>query len=509
MSAVRKLITITCRECKKENCSVLEGSKLCDDCEEKISCPVCMQRYTKVKRREIECPMCTKKVCLACIKQVMLDSGKTECMNCHKEFTTTFICEIASTTFFRTMFKIKQEKLFEMNKLLLPRTQERLDKQKQFNAYSRELCDAREKLYDTRIKLDQNSKKLQREKEARKKLRAKKGNTTNLCERIHRRIEDIKFFQSKINSLRRKCAELDRKMSELNISRVDAKEKEVPKYIMNCPSDDCRGFINIEGKCGLCNTKICLECREPENEHEEHKCDPDAVKTVKLLRKDTKPCPKCTVPIHKIDGCSQMWCVVCHIAFDWITGKIETGRIHNPHFYQFQRQQNGGVAPRVPGDNPCGIVEGRMPEIILVQSMFDDEIDYKIVDNIFATVLGLMRQNQHIYSQAQDDFSTATSEGLRTQYLLNKIDEKKWLAQFKRYHKQAEMNYEMNQIITMFTDTSIDITNRFIRREIEYYFATMNRLREYFNESMKTISKQYKLMALNIDSQWRFKRHKY
>jgi hypothetical protein len=34
-----------------------------------------------------------------------------------------------------------------------------------------------------------------------------------------------------------------------------------------------------------------------------------------------------------------MWCVVCRTAFSWNTGLIEDGHIHNPHYYQFLREQ--------------------------------------------------------------------------------------------------------------------------------------------------------------------------
>jgi len=49
-----------------------------------------------------------------------------------------------------------------------------------------------------------------------------------------------------------------------------------------------------------------------------------------------------------------MFCTACNdCAFDWVTGRIETV-IHNPHYYEFQRQLHGGQAPRVPGDILCG-----------------------------------------------------------------------------------------------------------------------------------------------------------
>ena len=55
----------------------------------------------------------------------------------------------------------------------------------------------------------------------------------------------------------------------------------------------------------------------------------------------------------KISGCHQMWCTECHATWDWKSGKIVTGIIHNPHYFQYMNQHGGGM-PRQPGDVPCG-----------------------------------------------------------------------------------------------------------------------------------------------------------
>ena len=51
-----------------------------------------------------------------------------------------------------------------------------------------------------------------------------------------------------------------------------------------------------------------------------------------------------------------MWCTECKVAFNWNSGKIiYGGQIHNPHYYQYMRDQNNGInAPRNPGDVLCG-----------------------------------------------------------------------------------------------------------------------------------------------------------
>ena len=47
-----------------------------------------------------------------------------------------------------------------------------------------------------------------------------------------------------------------------------------------------------------------------------------------------------------VRNCDQMYCMQCHTAWDWITQTIETGRIHNPHYYEWLRTQNNGEIPK-------------------------------------------------------------------------------------------------------------------------------------------------------------------
>jgi hypothetical protein len=93
-----------------------------------------------------------------------------------------------------------------------------------------------------------------------------------------------------------------------------------------------------------------------EKNDETHVCKKEDVDTVSMIRKETRPCPKCGIRISKIDGCDQMWCTAenCGTAFSWNTGKLINGIIHNPHYYEWMRRNNNGTAPRNPGDMPCG-----------------------------------------------------------------------------------------------------------------------------------------------------------
>jgi hypothetical protein len=113
------------------------------------------------------------------------------------------------------------------------------------------------------------------------------------------------------------------------------------KFIMSCPLDSCRGFLSTQYKCGTCQKNICSDCLVLKTD--EHVCLESDKLTADMIKKETKPCPKCGTRIYKIDGCDQMYCTAqlngqaCSTAFSWKTGKIETGIIHNPHFYETQR----------------------------------------------------------------------------------------------------------------------------------------------------------------------------
>ena len=76
-----------------------------------------------------------------------------------------------------------------------------------------------------------------------------------------------------------------------------------------CEQDGCRGFLNRQGKCGVCNTWVCAKCHKVKAAHHDpdHECNEDDVKTVALLTKETKPCPGCGINTQRISGCSQMW----------------------------------------------------------------------------------------------------------------------------------------------------------------------------------------------------------
>jgi hypothetical protein len=123
--------------------------------------------------------------------------------------------------------------------------------------------------------------------------------------------ERIQEHYAKLAQLRTTLHETERTLRALN-NGVNTRGNTFRSVVIRgCPKPECRGFIQKDWTCGLCQTHICNKCHdilpkaaaEGEEPVPEHECKPDDVETATLIMKQTHPCPKCSVPIYKIDGC--------------------------------------------------------------------------------------------------------------------------------------------------------------------------------------------------------------
>jgi hypothetical protein len=164
-----------------------------------------------------------------------------------------------------------------------------------------------------------------------------------------------------------------------------------PIYHVPCPQESCNGFLSKKGLCHICETQVCSKCQiiieipvKDNNGKQfgskaiknvrkkainEHICKKEDIETVKSLKTETMGCPRCRARIYKIQGCDQMYCTVCEkngniTVFSWKTGKIDNGRIHNPHYIEYLRRQDKNT--REVGDVYCG----GLPNIISVINKF-------------------------------------------------------------------------------------------------------------------------------------------
>jgi len=243
----------------------------------------------------------------------------------------------------------------------------------------------------------------------------------------------IKEIDSKIKELNRQLDYFKitkgEKFRKINNLRNGVSNSEKKKFIMPCPHEGCRGFLSQQYKCEICKLFTCPTCHEiiGHNKTDEHVCNPTSVQSAELIKKDTKPCPNCGIRIFKISGCDQMWCTECEVTFSWNTGSILTNvHVHNPHFYERQRQLNNGIIPRAPHDVLCGGLcsyQILRTHIIFNIPSFRESGQKGLVENLTKKItewhrfVGHITNNDLFYTRQRID-NLNNNEQLRIEYIM-------------------------------------------------------------------------------------------
>jgi len=272
-------------------------------------------------------------------------------------------------------------------------------------------------------------------------------------------------------------------------------------FIQKCPTNECEGFLNQQWKCDLCDTKFCKDCHEPKAET--HACDMELVESIKAIRKEAKPCPKCASQISKIDGCDQMWCTQCKTAFSWNTGRIETHVIHNPHYFQWMRV-NGGM-PRAPGDMPpnlCGdyALQGRLNELRLI--VVDGHSITAGVDNLmrylrFFLHIRMTEMNSYRHTIQMNERDEWRRQ-LRVQRMVREITDEQWKTTLQRKEKESLKVRDKLQLLEMYTTAGMDILAQVIpntpdeaAKQVYAIQEQLNTLYEYTKKTADKMSSVY------------------
>lgn len=436
-------------------------------------CNVCCVSYNKSSRAQVKCCFedCDFDACKSCVRKYLLSTTKDpHCMNCKKAWNQDFMTMNLNRSFIAQEYK-----------------QARMDV----------LLDAE------MSKMPQTMEAAQREKktiEKRKEMHGIENQIYTLNEQIKQLVEAKAVIRMDIYNLH-------------NNSEKNASEKR--KFIMPCPGNDCRGFLNTQYKCEMCNMHTCSKCLVliGPNKNVEHVCNEDMVKSAELIKKETKPCPACGTRISKISGCNQMWCTNCHIAFSWTSGVIDNGPVHNPHFYEFQKTTHGGVAPRNPGDIVCG----GMCNYMTLRSRLSSKSFYYLnktnqtqdncyyIKNLLSGFYALHRIGVHIsevslpyYREQARDIDH--NEGLRVQYILqNKTKEELRTTVYKRDYVRQK-NKEILHILELVGVTLIEIFVQIVNSkndghefiaELEQHHINFMNLGSYANEQLENVSISY------------------
>lgn len=447
-----------------------------------MSCEICEEKLNKSTQKPIECILCEKEpkpiCCFKCFSTFLLTSSNIipSCMFCKNELTLDFVHSVGNKTFNEQYNSYRFEKRFEIEKSRLPETQERANDIKWA---------------------------IQRHREIKRMSHM----NTILYHQQKMLTDDLKYMNPKKNSteemetLRKEIKRLDDEYKLNNTAynrllfqqhRIVTEERKKEAFIKACPNDECRGFLSTAYKCGTCDTYFCPDCNERKNNRTDdtHVCNEELKSTMDLIKSDSKPCPKCRMMIFRISGCSQMWCVQCHTAFNWNTGVIQNGHIHNPEYFRYLREMGQNI-PRNPMDmlgNGCirlpaasdirhtlgyGELHGR-------QHAWSGWYDY--LNHIRGFILP-----HEIRNYRDLDYSE-----YRIAYLNDELTEREWKKVLKMRMKKDELQMERFLILDMFCNVITDLfINLMESCNLELFNDSCMKIFEYTNSQMEKLNKKF------------------
>lgn len=446
-------------------------------------CVVCAEGYNRIGRKPVTCPYCSITVCMVCVKHYLLETIQDpHCMDCRREWDREFI-DTALTKDFRSksLKEHREDILLDRERSLLPATQPIVE----------------DILTGRRMRRNEIPP-LEKQQQA-----------------IYIQITQL---HNQINEINNKIREVNRAADRLEGRRttytMTEERTERRQFVRGCPVTDCRGFLSTAWKCGICETWVCPDCHEIKGKERDapHTCKPEILETVKLLAADTKPCPKCSAAIFKVEGCDQMWCTQCQTAFSWRTGRIETGIVHNPHFYQWQRA-GGAAAGRPGGEGGCGALPGYHDLRSRINSIRGlTPFEKTLVETMHQRVNDML--NRVLRDMPAENIVGDNSD-LRISYLLDELtDVDSWKRELQKREKQREKRRAIRRVIEMFTTVAADLLHRIMTETrtiveaetetaVRGIFGELEALRVYFNEQLEIVGKRFDCVVPSITPEWR------
>ena len=405
-------------------------------------CEVCC-----IKPYKVECLRCKFRSCKVCTETYLLnDMNEPNCMKCKQSWSRKFIKNSLSTLFIDKRLRDHRENvLLDLEKSKLP--------------YYHELADV---------------------------------------ERFHRNkqleISNIrKQIQDKTNELG-----LLREILREHIINNNQDDKRNSRKIKKCSTELCRGYIDHTFACTLCNSQFCPACFDNITDTHNHVCNPDTLQSVNEIIRCSKQCPSCGVDICKVNGCDQMWCILCSKAFSWKTNKVlNTTNLHNPHYFEWLNKYSFEVNDNC---NKTVIWWKFVQELQNSNLPVDIHLDkFNLVKDQLQTVMTIIHMNP-----------TKEFEDSGVAYILGDINEQQWKKKLQQIEKKCKKNDETLGIIQAFINMIADIFFEFYNKnnkqseDLSSMKERLNETRVFFNENMLDLSKLYSkcvfpIITANVD----------
>jgi len=386
-------------------------------------CSVCCENFTSSVRKKISCPKCNNDTCVKCVQRYLLGSlSDPHCLHCKHGFSRMFLQTNLNKSFIdKDYARHRSEILWNREESFLPEAQIKA-----------------ERILRGRKLRSENNK----HPELRAKIKIIEDKVIKLLNEKRALWEIIYSYERDIDRL---LEGLPTKKEAEELGKIEEPEKESvkKKFTRKCMKDGCNGWLNTSWKCGLCDCHFCSECFGTKQKDKEHVCNPDDVASANILKKDTKPCPKCGNGIQRVSGCPSMFCVSCHTPFDWNTGEIITARnIHNPHYFEWRNQiENGNYNENV--EQNCDV--GGVPTDDFIWRCQRSPIRADL-ENKYRLIAHIEDAEMNKYREINEN-----TEPLRIKYLLKEVDK----LEIQRLLQNRERKNERNKAIRDVLDTFV------------------------------------------------------
>lgn len=475
-------------------------------------CDICVSTYNKLIKKKVECPKCNFCACRNCIETYTTSKNDDfHCMSCKQAWDYEFFLNSMTQACVKRIMLHRQHVLLERERAKMPDTQVYVCYHKEIEKDKTLLL----KLCNTVALLDKSiiinvdliETKLN---EMRDNPKFRDG-VIKVIDELNEKIEEVrkqkKALYVQIGTIRRKIYRWE---TNLNMKDEEDKSTFVNRVIMKCTCNDCKGFVMSDWKCGICETEYCEKCLSVKKAEEEettstavtHVCKKENVKTAELIKTSTRACPNCAVLIHRINGCSQMWCPSCQTTFNYNTGEIDRGIIHNPHYYEWYRKNKQVVDNKANDDqNNCNrnINQNQMMRHISVAFGYNSpESNRLYYYNRLYGHLGYMIRD----IPENDVKDVKYNMKHRIQWMLNELSDEDFKKILLKEEKQHKYNLNRRHIYTMCQTLFNDVSHKVLRCNYkEDVLPLINEYKEmldYSNQSLKEVAKLYGIRAKDI-----------